>query len=97
MRHLRDNELQVDQVMSEVTSQSPQDGGSQDVRNETGRRSRSNKKFWREKKKAMEIATMKFKGATLDLKGHYIATYQEVPVRAEVACRKTTEAMERHY
>ena len=80
--------MQIDRVMSEVTSQTVPDRGGQDNRNDAGRR--------RQEKKDMETATFKFKGATSGLKGKYIATYQEARGRSEVMDMKTMEALKRH-
>ena len=82
--------------MSEVVSQTTQSGGGQERSGGGQERRRRSNKIWRKKKRTMETTTIKFKGATPDLKGHYIVTHQEAPGKAEVTCRKTMEAIERH-
>ena len=56
-----------------------------------------NKKLLKKKKKGnYSTHTVKIHGATPELKGNYIATYEEAPRKAEITHKNFKEALERH-
>ena len=65
-------------------------------RGDGARGRKKGKKCWRKKKRYNEYQIPKFKGATPDLKGNYIATHLEAPGKAEITHEDTMEALERH-
>ena len=76
-----------------VTTEESNSGRSQANNTCGGKR---NKKLQRKKKGNHSTHTMKIHRATLELKGYYIATYEEVSGKAKIMYKNFKEALERH-
>ena len=63
------------------------DTATVDATGDDGRVRRSNKRFWRKKKKTQHNQTAKIQGATPEFKGSYVATHEEAPGKAEMMCK----------